>query len=431
VAKKLLKFRKNGIGESAERFADRMSAKFGQKLEPGELFAKVYDFVGRFVAYPSEHAHVAHVLWIAHTHCIAAWESTPRLAALSPEPASGKTRLLETTALLVPNPVEAINVSVAYLFRKVGGEDGPPTILFDEIDTVFGPRAKENEETRALLNAGHRKGAVAGRCVVKGKTVETEEISAYCAVALAGLGWLPDTLLSRSVIIRMRRRHAGERVEPYRHRVHSHEGHQLRDALAAWAAGVMDGLAEAYPDMPKGVEDRDADVWEPLVAIADAIGGEWPRRAREAAVSLVSDAKEAEPSLGIRLLADCKTVLGTAEAVFTTAILRALHDLPEAPWGDLKGKPLNDRGLAVRLRQYGIKSKQIRIGDMTLKGYERADFIDVWKRYLPPPPPSDRSETSETKSDSQGPVAFDTPQNVSDVSDVSLVGEGGGDEEVF
>jgi len=429
MAKKVLKFKK-GNGESAKQFADRMNAKFSQKVEPGELFAKVYKFLSRFVAYPSEHAHVAHVLWIAHTHCMAAWESTPRLAALSPEPASGKTRLLEITALLVPNPVEAINVSVAYLFRKVGGEDGPPTILFDEIDTVFGPRAKENEETRALLNAGHRKGAVAGRCVAKGKTVETEEIPAYCAVALAGLGWLPDTLLSRSVIIRMRRRHAGERVEPYRYRVHSHQGHQLRDALAAWAAGIVDDLAKVYPDMPKGVEDRDADIWEPLLAIADTIGGEWPKRARAAAVSLVSAAREAEPSLGIRLLTDLHTIFN-AELMATSAILKALHDLPEAPWSDLRGKPINDRGLAVRLRQYGVKSKQIRIGEITLKGYERADFIDVWKRYLPSPQSSDGSETSETKPDFQAPEAADSPSNVSDVSDVSLAGEGRGDEEVF
>ena len=429
MAKKVLKFKK-GNGESAKQFADRMNAKFSQKVEPGELFAKVYKFLSRFVAYPSEHAHVAHVLWIAHTHCMAAWESTPRLAALSPEPASGKTRLLEITALLVPNPVEAINVSVAYLFRKVGGEDGPPTILFDEIDTVFGPRAKENEETRALLNAGHRKGAVAGRCVAKGKTVETEEIPAYCAVALAGLGWLPDTLLSRSVIIRMRRRHAGERVEPYRYRVHSHQGHQLRDALAAWAAGIVDDLAKVYPDMPKGVEDRDADIWEPLLAIADTIGGEWPKRARAAAVSLVSAAREAEPSLGIRLLTDLHTIFN-AELMATSAILKALHDLPEAPWSDLRGKPINDRGLADRLRQYGVKSKQIRIGEITLKGYERADFIDVWKRYLPSPQSSDGSETSETKPDFQAPEAADSPSNVSDVSDVSLAGEGRGDEEVF
>lgn len=129
-------------------------------------------------------------------------------------------RLLEITELLVPNPVEAVNVTPAYLFRKVGGKGGMPTILFDEIDTIFGPKAKNNEEIRGLLNAGHRRGAVAGRCIVKGKTVMTEEIPAYCAVALAGLDDLPDTIRTRSIVVRMRRRAPCEHVEPYRRRVH-------------------------------------------------------------------------------------------------------------------------------------------------------------------------------------------------------------------
>ena len=248
----------------------RLNGSTREKPDPGKLFANLYDFVGRFVAYPSEHARVAHVLWVGHTHCMGAWESTPRLAALSPEPASGKTRLLEITALLVPDPVEAINMTPAYLFRRVGNnEDGLPTILHDEIDTVFGPKAKENEDIRGLLNAGHRRGAKVGRCVVRGRAIEPEDTEAFCAVALAGLGWLPDTLMSRSIVIRMRRRHQGERVEPYRHRLHSHEGHRLRDALATWAAVVVDELAKTYPEMPEGVEDRDADVWESLLAVAE------------------------------------------------------------------------------------------------------------------------------------------------------------------
>ena len=76
-----------------------------------------------------------------------AWESTPRIAFLSPEPGSGKTRALEITELLVPNPVEAINVTPAYLFRKVTDPAGLPTILHDEIDTVFGPKAKETKRS--------------------------------------------------------------------------------------------------------------------------------------------------------------------------------------------------------------------------------------------------------------------------------------------
>ena len=143
----------------------RMDARQGE-----EMARRVYDFLGRFVAFPTKEAHVAVSLWVIHAHLMDRWESTPRLAFLSAEPASGKTRALEILELLVPNPVIAINVSPAYLFRKVGGDE-PVTLLYDEIDTVFGPKARENEEIRGLLNAGHRTGAVAGRCVVRGKNM--------------------------------------------------------------------------------------------------------------------------------------------------------------------------------------------------------------------------------------------------------------------
>ncbi len=218
--------------------------------EGARLLQQVEHFLGRFVAYPNDHARVASVLWVAHAHLLDAFESTPRLAHLSPEPGSGKTRALEALELLVPRPLHAINATPAALFRKVSDEAGPPTILFDEIDTVFGPKAKDNEDVRGMLNAGHRRGATALRCVVRGKAVEVEEFPAFCAVALAGLGDLPDTILTRSVVIRMRRRAPGERVEPFRHRVHASEGEVLRGQLEWWAEQVRDELRDAWPEMP-------------------------------------------------------------------------------------------------------------------------------------------------------------------------------------
>jgi hypothetical protein len=397
-----------------DALAERADARKGEML-----LREVSNYLARFVCYPSKHAHTAHALWIMHAHLMQCWESTPRLFFCSPEPGSGKTRALEATEPMVPAPVEAVNVTPAYLFRKVGSEEGV-TILFDEIDTVFGPKAKDNEEIRGLLNAGHRRGAVAGRCVVRGKIVETEEIPAYCAVALAGLGWLPDTLMSRSVIIRMRRRAPGENVEPYRRRVHLPAGERLRDRLAAWAAGVADQLGKSWPELPTVITDRNADVWEPLIAVADVVGGDWPVMAREAAVALVAEATEREPSLGVRLLADLRTVFGVADAMFTEDVLAALHSLKEAPWNDLKGGPLNDRGLATRLRQYSIKSRQIRLGHRTLKGYLRAHLEDAWKRYLPSDANSETRETGTTKNELPEGWSFD---GVSPVSDVSRSGE--------
>ena len=349
------------------------------------LLDDVSQFLARFVAYPSEHAHVAHALWVAHTHLMASWESTPRIAFLSPEPGSGKTRSMEVSELLVPDPVAAINVTPAYLFRKCGSENGPPTILFDEIDTVFGPKAKENEEIRALLNSGHRRGATAGRCVVRGKNIETEEISSYAAVALAGLGWLPDTILTRSIIIRMRRRAPDEKIEPFRRRVHAPIGEALRRRLAGWAAAIRDEATEARPSMPAGIEDRNADVWEPLFALADIADAGWPKRAREAAVALVKVTRDEEPSLGVRLLADLRTVFGTTEELATKDVLKELTESRRGTVGRYPGEAAR----CARPRQpsaplWGAIDNGPAGQTTTPKGYRRADLVDVWRRYLPP-----------------------------------------------
>jgi len=373
------------------------------------LLDEVRAFLARFIAFPSIHTLIAVTLWAVHTHALAAFETTPRLALLSPEPGSGKTRAMEILELLVLRPLLTVNVTPAYLFRKVADEAGPPTLLYDEIDTVFGPKAKDNEDIRGMLNAGYRRGATAGRCVIRGKTVETEELPAFAAVALAGLDDLPDTVMSRCVVVRMRRRAPHEHVAPYRRRLNEAEGHGLRDSVSRWVGQHLDALRGAWPDLPDEVQDRDADVWEPLLALADAAGGEWPKAARVAAVALVADARGNGGSLGTRLLADMRTVFADADKLPTDTILNKLCAMDESPWGDLRGKALDARGLSRRLAKYGIKPRSVRIGDTTPKGYDRADLHDAWSRYLS----TDVADTKDkhTKSDTTHPEKEARPQH--------------------
>jgi hypothetical protein len=368
--------------------------------EGARVLDAVHTFTGRFIVYPSEEAHVAHTSWIAHTHLMEAWEGTPRLGAMSPVWGSGKTRLLETTALLVPRPIEAVNTSPAFLFRKIADPEGRPTLLHDETDAIFGPSAREHEDLRALLNAGHRKGAVVGRCVINGKTVTPVETPAYCAVALAGLGDLPDTLASRSIVIRMRKRAPGETVEPFRRRIAEREAEPIRARLEAWAARIEPTIIGVWPELPPEVQDRDADVWEPLIAVADAAGGRWPDLVRASAVSFVSNLREErQPSLGVQLLADVRTAFGCLGQMATADLLEALNAMEEAPWGDMRGRAPGARGLeagglAALLKPFGVKSKQIRESSKTRKGYVVADLADPWSRYLSPS--RGNSETPET-----------------------------------
>jgi hypothetical protein len=218
-----------------------------------------------------------------------------------------------------------------------------------------------------------------------GSIAVTEDLPAFAPVALAGLGRLPDTILSRSIVVWMQRRAPDEPIIPYRRRDHAEEGQRLCSELAAWAAAVASRVT--VPDMPDGITDRDADCWEALLAVADVAGGHWPDTANCSAVAFVAlFREEGEERRGIRLLADMRTVLGDDDQAATTVILDKLLALPESLWADIRGKPLTDRGLAVLLKSYRIKSKNIRIGETVVKGYKREDFVSAWKRNLPPPP---------------------------------------------
>ena len=347
-----------------------------------ELLDDVAAFIRRYVAFPSDAAADAVALWVAHTWTFDRFDSTPRLAILSPVKGSGKTRLIEVLGLLVRDPLHTVNATAPVIFRLV--DERAPTLLFDETDAIFGPTAASaHEELRALLNAGHRRGAYALRIVGEGASMVPKEFQAFAPAALAGLGSLPDTILHRSVVLHMRRRAPDEIVEPFRFARARAAADPLRDRLAAWAARHGDALEGLDPVLPDGVVDRPADVWAPLVAIADLAGGAWPDRARAACVELVADASEADASLGVRLLADIRTVMDGQDRVRSADLAAALAALEDAPWGDLRGKPLDARGLAWRLAPFGIRPHLMRFSDGPSRGYDASDFLDAWARYLP------------------------------------------------
>jgi hypothetical protein len=392
---------------------------------PALLLDDLAAFLLDYVAFPSVEAAHAVALWAAHTHFVAHFETTPRLNVASPEKQSGKTRLLEVLELVCARPRAAVNTSTAAMFRLV--QSVCPTLLFDEADTYFGPRAKDHEELRGLINAGHRRGQKAWRCVGDPKKMEVQEFPAFCPVALAGIGDLPDTIADRSVLIRMRRRRRDERILPFRRRHVGPQGAALCERLATWATidGERAGVAE--PELPDAMSDRAHDVWEPLVILADLAGEHWPVQARRAALRLDGERQRADGSLGVRLLTDIRDVLD-ADRLPTVTLLERLTALDESPWGNLRGKPLDARGLARRLGRYDIGPKDIRTAAAVVKGYERGDFLDLWDRYvIRPAGVAPGSATSATSATTQA----DGAPGVAAVADVALPGQrqAGGDTE--
>ncbi len=364
-----------------------------QPVDGAALLEDVRAFLTRFVVFKDEHQPVALALWSAHTYAIASACTTGYLHVHSPEKQSGKTRLFEVLEVLVAQPWLVGRTSVAALVRKVAGDRC--VLLLDESDAAFGGDKVYAESLRGVLNAGYRRGGKASLCVGDASNIEVKDFDVFGPKAFAGIGKsLPDTVLDRSIPIELRRRLKTERRDPFKfHRVDP-QAEPLRNRLATWARAHLDALRNAEPEFPTGLSDRAEEAWEPLLAIADRCGGDWPGRGRAAAAALSGAAVSEDASNGVKLLGDVKRAFEgfdedhetfeAAERLHTQDMLRRLHRLPEAPWATwLQGKPLTDRGLAGKLRTFGIRSKQVRIGETNRNGYESAWFEDAWARYLP------------------------------------------------
>lgn len=362
--------------------------------EPQDAAAVLHDLAELFrrhVVLPA-HADVALALWAAWTYAVDCFRIAPILAIRSPQKRCGKTTLLSVLCRVVKRALPASNVSPSAVFRVV--EKEAPTVMIDEAETAL----HDNEPLRGILNSGHtRDAAFVVRCV--GDSHEPQTFSTWGAKALALIGALPPTLHDRSITIALRRKHAGESAISL-DELGRDACDLLRGRIARLVGDYGDALTRARPERPPGLHDRAWDNWRPLIAIADLAGDDWAARARSAAAALSAAADEDEEEIAVLLLYDIREVFEQhgMDRVATDSLLNALNRESERPWFTLnRGKELDARGLAKRLKPYGISPRATRTNDGNLKGYILKDFADAFSRYLPPKDPSQRHNPRKTR----------------------------------
>lgn len=323
-------------------------------------------------------------LCVLKAHVLDAFEINPLVVIHSPEMRCGKTSTLSVMSLLVPRPLFSSNVTAPLLFRLI--EKFKPTLHIDEADTFLG----ENEELRGILNSSHNKsGAFSFRLVGDGH--EPRAFSTWAPIVVAKIGKVPDTLRDRAILIEMRRKRPDEKIEPFRlGRPHVVDPLKILARKAArWAEDSLAILKTADPMLPSFLEvnDRAADNWTPLFAIADAAGGDWPRRARDCAKKLMGGEQDGD-SVRVHLLSDLRKIFHGERKEKTgfgsVEICYALAELEESPWPEWKGgKSITPRQLSALLRPFHISPGTVREGEETFKGYKLKDFKEAFERYLP------------------------------------------------
>jgi hypothetical protein len=363
------------------------------QLETGWLLEKVIDWVRRFVVMTDDQA-LAIGLWVLHTWVIAATDTTPYLDVSSPVKQCGKTRLFEVLELLVKTPQFGANHTEATLFRSI--EADRPTLLLDEIDRTFGKDAKLYAGIVGVLNAGYRRGATIPRMVGEGKNMVVKNFAVFGPKAFAGIGQLPDTIADRSIPIRLNRKSKADRIARFRYAVEKAAAARIVDALEEWSRAVESTLASSEPDLPQELSDRQWDIWEPLISIADMGSDGWGIEARRAAVALHASSYT-DDSAGILVLDHIRETFDGQVELSTDDLLHALVDRDDGPWAAWWGNDVDagrTKGPATRLarllKPFDIKPKQLWIEGGKVRGYTAEMFEKAWEIYLSPrTPPTD------------------------------------------
>lgn len=349
---------------------------WASSVNPAQVLDDAHALLARFVVADPATLHAA-TAWAAMTWFSEYATVLPLAAITAPEKGCGKTVLLSAIGRLVKKPLSTSNISPAALFRAV--DAWRPTLLVDEADTFL----RENEELRGILNSGHtRDTAHVIRAVEVNGEFEPRVFSTWGAKAIAGIGGLPETVESRSVILKMRRALPGEKAGNLRH-ADGAEFRIIQRKFARWAEDAGGRFSKLHPTIPE-LSNRDADNWEPLFALADLAGGDWPARIRNAARSLTARAEDSHTP-NEELLSDIKGVFAAKarDRLPSVELLRALAEDTEAPWATWnRGKPMTARQLSKRLSEFGISPGTFRSGNTTAKGYLLTQFADAFARYL-------------------------------------------------
>lgn len=357
---------------------------FEKKQNYDALADEVRAYLSRFAYFPSAAALDTATLWAFHTHAVGndgrlVFAGTPRLAILSSGPASGKTRVMELVSSVSRNGRNVTDPSAPGLLTLINEEKA--TLAIDEIDQLFGKGATQRP-IKTILNSGYRPGSSVARY---GKEMET-----FAPVILAGMMQQFTTsehlrpTYTRSICILMQPKPSDVKIDPWRERLHGPIAKSLAKSMAFWGQENVSHLAESWPDLPDGVEDRAADIWEPLLATAESIGPEWTERAFNACKTFVlseapSDSRPISPVQ--RLLMDLAKVFTEDMETIGTANLLAKLSNVNPYWAGIPNPKSAAMELASMLSPMGIKPVKVWVEDETgekraVQGYKRAGLAE-------------------------------------------------------
>lgn len=337
-----------------------------EQTHTARVLNAIENLFDKHLVYPSREERDAAVVWTLASWVAEKFDNFPRLYFRAAEYGAGKSVAAEAVGRLSRESHEMVGVTQSVLYRLIENAEKPPTLFIDEADNIFGTAgsSSSHQELLGIMNKGfHRNGTV----YRSRGTDDVQQFRCFSPMILAGKGILPRAMMTRSITVSMRKPIEGETFVPYKDRIHRPFFDAVKEAIDKWTGSTeARSLGTEFPTMPSNVKHRDADVWEPLVMLADAAGGEWPERIRKAATILVDrqDVKEEVP-VGTKLVQTLARLLKESEKVPMDVVADELR--------------LTPRALGKVAREMGLDPSPIgRVDGKSAKGFTREQYSDAF-----------------------------------------------------
>lgn len=351
-----------------------------QPVSGAELATEMAATVTRFAVLPPGAA-TAIALWVLHAWAFTAFGLSPILAFIAPTKRSGKSNALFVTSFMCPRRVITTNLTDAAAFRLI--EHDQPTLIVDEVDKLI---RRDSNAIDTLINGYIKESAVVIRCT--GDDHEVRTFSAWTPKVIALIGKLrPDTLHDRCIVVAMQPKLRHEQVERRRDAKLPGELLPLRQKALRWATDNSEALRDSEPDLPDELHDRAQDNWEPLFAIANLLGKEWPAKARKTAIVLSPLDADTE-RLPVRLLDAIRADVIPGhpyDVIAGKEIEEKLLEESDSQWHEMnRGKPVTATKVARLLKPFELAPRTHHDSSRrkSIRGYRLTDFEPVIERYL-------------------------------------------------
>src|SRR5437016_2537276 len=340
-------------------------------------------------------------LWTMHTHIIPAAPFSPALNICSRQKHSGKTLCLQLLGLLCDGAWMHTAAAPPLLLHQLtdGFESFAGTLLLDDCDATFG-KSRMNLKLQGLFTARFQQDARFTVRVKDDGEYSFDDKPVFFPAAFAGNGRLHPSLAERSIMIalepkpvlRCQPNEPGSPCQPFRFYPAQDSSRSLKQGLSNWGNAHHDRFEKIAPykedQFPPELNWRSRDCAEPLLHVADFIGGDWPQRARQALVNAFALAAFEDFYSSKQILSDIRDAFfekGNPEWLSSADVLEFLHTIDNRTWDDWsKGKPMQPKALAHLLEPFGVQPRNHRTGPQTVpKGYYREDLEAIWQRHLP------------------------------------------------